>query len=420
MKHPANANPIQPGERMIGLDVIRGVAIFGILVVNMTFFSAPRAYQSTMDALKLWPGDLDAYVLWLINAFFAGKFYTMFSFLFGLGMYIFLDRAEQKGNRAVPLFLRRMSVLFLFGLIHALLIWSGDILFQYAVLGFILVLFRKAGPKMLLTGAVVSVLITPVFSFLKAQKITFWIYKTLKMGMLSYAPAMAYRAQHAYGEGTYLDMVGQRWQDFVHQYAYFWSLFPPVFAMFLFGVWAGKKGIFHNVAAHLPLIRRVWIVTVVMALGIYYVQAHGGIMADTPSKAFLLQTLSRLSNASQCIAYITTMILLLQTRTFHNLLAPLAFIGRMAISNYLLTSLICTTIYYNYGLGLFNKVGPAQGLLITVLIYTILLVFSILWLSAFRFGPVEWLWRTLTYGKLQPMKLKAKPAASSSTTVSAQ
>lgn len=404
LRNKVDVTPIQPEDRIAALDVIRGVAVLGILIVNMAFFNSAHSYDAQFRAQN-WPGAADSLVRWLIDVFFSGKFYTMFSFLFGIGMVIFLDRASQKGNPAVPLFLRRMTILLGIGAIHAFLIWYGDILVEYAVLGFVLVLFRKTSQKIVLGSALFLLLASPIFYVLNFFQYSQLIWKQMKWGMFFYAPGMMNLSEKAYAKGTYFDMVHQRYLDVMYGYSFaWWASFPVLLAMFLFGVYAVRKGVFHQPHVHRTFITRVWIGSLILAVIGGYLEQQRGLQVQSLWTLYFYRVGVRISDPAGCFFYVTSMLLLLQHSGWQRFFAPISFVGRMALSNYLLSSLICTTIFYNYGFGLYNQVGPAKGLTMSLLIYTLLVVFSIFWLRAFRFGPMEWVWRMLTYGKRPEMK----------------
>lgn len=395
--------PTSLQERVVELDVVRGFAILGILLVNMAAFAAPYGYM-TQGMPPLWTGGLDVFVHDLLEAVVRAKFYTMFSFLFGLGMVFFLERAEKKGLAAAPLFRRRLTVLLGFGLVHGYLIWSGDILFEYALLGFVLLLFRKAEPRTLLMSAAVSWVLPIVLPLLGVRDLVQWIYVKVGFAEGLYPRMMYMDAMHAYAEGSYWEMVVQRSHELWFAYGGYWGSGATLLTLFLLGVWVGKKRILHEVANHLPFLRKVWWFGLVYGGGVTLFEVFGP-RPGSALEAAVYGQLFRLTDPAICFFYVSSLALLLQSHVWQRRLVPLAYVGRMAISNYLLSSVICTTIFYAYGFELFNKVGPAKGLLMTVLIYTMLAVFSMFWLGRYRFGPVEWLWRTLTYGKRQPMRV---------------
>jgi uncharacterized protein len=180
-----------------------------------------------------------------------------------------------------------------------------------------------------------------------------------------------------------------------------------VLAIFLLGLYAGRRRIFHDISAHLPFIRRVqrWGLIIGVAGNAAFV-VEGSF---SPSPTSVMQNVGALclllaAPAMSCF-YASTIILLMQRESWRRRLAPLAAVGRMALSNYLLQSLICTVIFYSYGLALFGKVRPSLGLLLTIIIFLIQISLSVWWLRRFQFGPIEWLWRSLTYWQRQPMRV---------------
>jgi uncharacterized protein len=202
--------------------------------------------------------------------------------------------------------------------------------------------------------------------------------------------------------------MAQRVQDNLFYYSVAIFFLPSVFAMFLLGVYAGRKGIFQGIPGHLPFFRRVfgWGLAVGLTGNLVYATLSEVGNRFVPSPVSLLAQVGHTYGApALAVAYGAGLTLLMQRPGWSARLAPLASVGRMALSNYLLQTLVCTTIFYSYGLGLFGSVGPAAGILLTVVIYLAQIPLSVWWLSRFRFGPVEWIWRTLTFGRRQPMRI---------------
>lgn len=410
----SSPTPTQPHERNITLDVIRGLAILGIFSVNMSFFSSPVVYLKAAG-IEWWTQPWDRTVSWLIEFFAQGKFYTMFSFLFGLGMVMFMERTERKGHRAVSLYARRLFILLIFGVIHAFLIWSGDILMTYAFLGFALILFRKMSPNQLLKSAAVIFLIpivlygvlllgaaapekTPDSRELEARENNGFRQEMVRAVNQSVA---------AYGEGTYLDMVNQRIYDRSILFAYSIFSLPHVFTMFLLGVYAARRKIIAHAEQHLGLIKKVWVYSLIIGLfggAIYEIgKVDIGFTSGTLYE-FVAQTARMVHEPALSLCYVASVILLMQREVWQKRLRPLAAVGRLAISNYLFQSLLATTIFYNYGLSLYGEVGPAAGLGLTIAVFIFQVIVSQYWIRHYHYGPVEWLWRSLTYGKKQPLR----------------
>lgn len=410
---PTPLAPVAAGERVEILDVLRGFAIFGILLVNMALFFSP-IYLQMIGGVE-GGGTYDDLARRAVSFFAQGKFYTLFSFLFGIGLALQMERAAERGRRVSRFFARRMLVLLSIGLAHAFLLWFGDILVTYALLGFVLLLFQSCKPRTLLIWSA-SLLAVPI---LLATGFT----ALAQVARLSPAVAEVMTAQigearaelteataetlRAYSQGTWSEVAATRAREWlaVNQYAIFFA--PNILGLFVLGLWAGRRRVFHDLPAHLPRIRRAF--PVLVAVGVV---ANGGMVfaqdrAD-PLAANLWfgiqQVCFSIGALALSFAYVAGLSLLWQRSAGRRLLGPLAPVGRMALSNYLMHSVICTTLAYSYGLGLYGEVSHAAGLGLTVLIFVFQIPLSAWWLSRFRFGPMEWLWRSLSYGRMQPMK----------------
>ncbi len=409
------AQPIAAIERLQVVDILRGVAIFGILLVNMAGFSTPLYLE--LARMQLWSNPIDQGVMGLIALFAQAKFYTLFSFLFGFGFSILLLRAEGRGVRFGPLYVRRLLVLLLIGLAHATLFWVGDILVSYAILGFVLLLFRRSSPRTLLIWAGIATLVPLLLNLLLYGMIALVrlvpeaaapIEQSLKQSEANFR-TLSEQALRIYAEGNFIEMTQQRLQELSVYYSSAWLNFPFILTMFLLGLYAGRRGIFNNIEAHRPFIKRVmiWglIIGLPLNLGLAMITALNIDTTRNPLAGIVEIVAIGIGGPALSLCYTAALTLLCSGATWQRRFAPIAAVGRMALSNYLLQTLICTTIFYSYGLGLYGQVGPALGLLLTVLIYAVQIPLSFWWLRHFRFGPVEWFWRSLTYGKWQSMRI---------------
>jgi uncharacterized protein len=408
--------PVQPGERIKVIDILRGFALFGILLVNMMFFAHP-IYKEVLETT--WASPLDRAADLFISFFAEGKFFTLFSLLFGLGLAIQLQRAEAKSINIVPLYIRRLLVLLVIGLAHAFLFWFGDILTYYALLGFLLLLFRSTAPRRLLRWGMVFLLIPLVLNAGLTGLME--LGRTTPEGAAQIEAAFAEtRAQYqaayeqaltVYSGGSFAAMIPQRIADWVFATigVTLGGMLFVVMTMFLVGLYIGKRRLLHDVQANLSLWRKVFVWGAVLGIIgnlLYVMLARAGDPLE-PSLMSLLGMVGYLIGApALSLCYASGLVLLAQSERWHARLAPLAAVGRTALSNYLLQTLIATTIFYGYGLGLYGQIGPALGILLTLLIFAVQIPLSNLWVKRFRFGPAEWLWRTLTYGKLQPLRLE--------------
>jgi uncharacterized protein len=415
------AAPISAHDRIEVLDVLRGFALLGILLVNMHFFALP--FTSFAVEPHGYPDLPDRVSEWIIRFAAQAKFYTLFSFLFGLGFAIFVTRAEEKGRRGGTLFARRLLVLLLIGTIHAFLIWPGDILMTYAIGGFVLLMFRNRKPKTLLVWAAILTVLAPLVMFGFAGLIALGMQNPEARPEIERDLAKQDQTMHgiyddgmiAYSSDSFARVTARRASDVAVYWS--WALFfmPSVLAMFLVGLWAHQRGIFPNLRAHLPFIRKVWAWT--LPIGIIgnvvmtYVMEHASPVV--PSFFGATGQLFGAIGAPALSMFYASSLVLMWHAGWRQRLHPLTYVGRMALSNYLLQSLVCTLIFYGYGLGMFAKVRPLYWIPLAVAIYATQIPLSKWWMSRYQFGPVEWLWRMLTYGRLQPMRPELASTASS-------
>ena len=393
--------------------MVRGFAIFGILVVNVGMIGIPIYVEL---AGETWfPGTADRLAQLLIRFLAQGKFYFMFSFLFGLGFALQAERAERRGVAFGTLYRRRLLSLMLIGLLHAFLIWMGDILVSYAVLGFVLLSFRGRKLTTLLVWALGLLLSSALIMGALVVLIEVARRDPGAAAELDRAFA-AQRVQHrwlaqlsvqAYGAGSFGEIMAQRALDVVHLYAITLFRATDFLGMFLLGAYVGRRGPLQKPVEHLPLIRRVfhWGLSLGLTGNLVFAVVMSSVQPRVPSLLTLIATTAYgLGAPALSLAYVAGLALLFQRPTWRRRLGPLAPVGRMALSNYLLQSLVCTTLFYSYGLGLYGRIGPALGLGLSGVIFLAQIPLSQWWLRRFRFGPVEWLWRSLTYGALQPLR----------------
>jgi len=407
------AEPVFSQERIEILDVIRGFALLGILIANMAWYSSPATYFEILGK-NMWTGFWDTATTSFINLLVQGKFYSIFSFLFGLGFAIFFERAKAKTARPTLLFYRRLFILLLIGLAHAFFIWFGDILVTYALLGFLLPLFFNRKPKTLIIWAVslfggFILLLASSMGLLAIAKMfnEAAISESLQTVFADMENRLA-SSFHAYGQGTFAEIMSQRASDTLFSYSQLFAVIFFIFPIFLFGLYAGKTGIFQNIEANLYLIKKTWKWSLIIGLAMSIVKfLCKNLMFGDPHSFYCVFYYGAgfFGDLGLSLFLITSFVLLYQKRKWLLKLKPLAYMGRMALSNYLFQSIVCTTIFYSYGLGFYGKVGPALGLVLTIVIFTVQIFISKYWLKYFQFGPVEWVWKSLTYGKIFKIKL---------------
>ncbi len=430
---PPSFGPTQPGERIETLDILRGFALLGICVINLQGFFMPFFFYAAGE--DLYPHRRDQLAMFLVDLFGSGKFNSLFSFLFGLGFAIQLERAEGKGAPFAGIYVRRLLVLLAMGVAHCLLIWNGDVLHIYALIGLPLLFVRKLSDRWL-WGIAVLLLVLPM-----GYETWKFVQKKPREHPPSYYRERAENQLRVFGKGSYDDFVApftktaptpprhveglgsyplavkERFREtregyLEHGEAWFWPILGTTMVL---GFLAGRRRLFQDLDRHLPTIRRaaVWtgIVGFVLApafAAFSLLQDHG---SETPTVLGLLSGMFYVLNRPVLAAFYVCAIVLLSRRpALRPLFAPLASVGRMPLTNYLMQSVIASFLFYGYGLGYYARVGPAAGVLIAFGIYAVQVVYSNIWMSFFRFGPMEWLWRTLTYGKA-PAMVAPKPGA---------
>jgi uncharacterized protein len=414
-------SPLQPvaaNERIQLIDVLRGFALFGVLLVNMVTLSGTDVAVTLPRAESLATAPLDALLRAVIYFFADDKANTIFAFLFGLGFAVQLARAEERGRRIARVYSRRLAVLLAIGCAHMFLLWYGDILHLYALLGFTLLFWRKRSDKTLLGwGAALAVLPFALISFFP------YIYTRI-YGLPDAAEAAADLIQGrqemdtrlaAFTHGSYFDVVREHFHYNLE--SYLGSIILPLFALyvlgrFLFGLYVGRRRLLHEPQLHLPLFRRLlkWgFVVGVVGNFLYaltsYLTDHNR-LDETSIWWALAQPVIAVGIPAMSCFYISSIVLLFQRDDWRRRLMWLAPVGRMALTNYLTQTLLHLFIFYGFaGLALMGRVGTTFCVAASLIIFTLQIIYSRWWLARFRFGPCEWLWRSLTYGKRQPMRV---------------
>lgn len=382
-------------KRYIILDALRGFAILGIILANFPEFSLwtfadPASHTANDRVLQA-----------LLTFFVDGKFYTLFSILFGMGFAIQLENAEGK----LRTFYRRMVVLLLIGLLHILFLWSGDILMLYAAMGMLLPLFRKLPTKGILAAAalflVLPVLSDALFGSRLADPIEAaqWricgVYGITEANFGTWlSDARSYREVFQF----LLQGAVERMWEFVSSHRYF-----KVLGLFLIGYAAGRERIFADLERFKPLLKRILAVGLGIGapIGLLYTWStmNGHPWGQVPHSVFYLFSVYPMG-----LAYAAGFCLLYNRKQEGKVWRAFAVPGRMACTNYLFQSVFGLCIFYGIGLGLGAKVNLLQTELIALGVYAFQIAFSSFWMKRFRFGPIEWVWRMLTYGKRLPLK----------------
>ena len=380
--------------------MLRGFALLGIFIANMLTFHSPYLYMDPYTWFSA-PGDMATFK-W-IDIFVEASFYPIFAMLFGYGLNMQYEKSIANKMQFAPVMARRMGVLLVFGLLHALFIWVGDILFTYALMGFIMIAFVRIPKKWMLPLAAIVYIVPSgiIYGF------TYYLNKlspdTLMEG---YADIhQIERSIEAYAHGSYGEIFSFRFFE--------WLLFGltgslmgifVVLPLIMIGAGLSKWKVIER-AAELKV--GIAIVTVVSLIAGIWMKATPHIGGPT-TDAIILQT--QFGGPVLAIGYIGLLLLLYQLPFFRAIFRPISKAGRMSLTTYITQSIVGTLIFYAYGFGMYGKVDLATGVGIAVGVFVIQVLFAELWLTKFRMGPLEWLWRKGTYGKnLSDKEGKSRP-----------
>ena len=406
------AGPIEPGRRLDAVDMVRGFALFGVLLVNMYNFGA----SSSLD----WTAPIDELAFSIKRFLFETKSWRLFSFLFGFGFALQMMRAEQQGGRFLPFYLRRLAVLFVIGMGHALL-YDGDILMYYAELGLILVLFRNVPPNVLLVVSAILIMAFPIERAVTSLSEGPQVIASLDVRLDEARERLEERRQsHPYSVGSISDVMAKNAQSIPANVLTDMrgaESALATFSMFLLGLYAGRRRIFHNVAAHRALIRRVllWGLTIgllsmtgerILHLAVGY-SVFSSVQGASIPQQFFGDVLFAFGSTALCLGYAAAITLAAQNDSWKRILSPLGAVGRLALTTYLVQTLMFTTLFYGYGFGQVFRIGPAAVTAYALLFFSIQIVVCTWWLRHFRYGPMEWLWRSTTYLRVQPIRIQS-------------
>ncbi len=402
----SSAGPTQGSERIVALDVLRGFALLGILIMNIQSFAMPSAAYTNPTAY----GDLQGsnLLVWFWSHVLADqKFMALFSMLFGAGVVLMADRAAASSRSPAGIHYRRMVWLGVFGLAHAHFLWYGDILFWYSLSGMVVFLWRGKSPLWLLSAALVMLLIPSLLMVLgglsmslwpaelKAEAAQIWLpsAESIARELLAYRDSywgqMPQRSSQALGLETYVVVSFAFWRCS--------GLMLMGMALFKLGVLSGARSK-KEYAQLLALSLLVGLSLVLIGVHLHF---EAGWSLEY---SFLFGMQWNYWGAIGVSLAWTALVMLACQSLPAGCLRPLAAVGQTALSNYLLQSIVCTWIFYGHGLGLYGTVERSGQLALVPVIWVFQILASMLWLRSFRMGPFEWLWRSLIYRQPQPWR----------------
>ena len=400
--------PITEKERIVSIDVLRGFALLGILPMNIQYFSMIAAAYFNPTAY----GSLNGanFGIWLLSHVLADeKFMTIFSMLFGAGILLMTSRVEASDRRPAPVHYRRMGWLTLFGLAHAYLLWSGDILFTYGLCGMVAYLCRKLRPGKLIIVGLMLLSIASAIVIAEGVWSRHWSPGQVQAAteqIWAPTPQMVAREVAAY-RGSWTAQMKYRAADSLEMQTMYFVLFTfwRATGLMLIGMAMFKLGVFR---ARLRAPDYWTMVFVALCLGIPVILY--GTYCDFAAKwdfrycFFYGMQFNYWASLLVSLGWVGAVMLACQSRQLIPQTSRVASVGRLAFTNYVLQTVVCTTIFYGHGLGLFGQVDHVQQFGIVLAIWAAQLVLSPIWLRYFLFGPLEWLWRSLTYWQYEPFR----------------
>ena len=400
--------PVAPSERISQIDTLRGFALLGILIMNIQFFSMIGAAYLNPTAY----GDLNGLnrLVWMFGQVFANlKFVTIFSMLFGAGIVLMTSKIEAKGRGSAGIHYRRIFWLFVIGLIHAHLFWAGDILVPYALCALLGWFFRKVSPGKLLATGIVLFAVASVLYIFFGSTMQYWPEASVQQTLTTWKPnaeQVAEKLTH-YRAGFFEQIKYRVEESIFFETAYFmihagWR----IGGMMLIGMAFFKWGI---VTGRRSAKFYAWMIVMGFGIGlplvIYGMYRNFAVGWAMEYSFFFGSQFNLWGSFFVSSAYIGVIMLICRSGLMKGVMSRLAAVGRMALTNYLLHTLICTLIFYGHGFGLYGSVERKYQILIVFAVWILQLIVSPIWLRYFRFGPAEWTWRSLTYARPQPMRV---------------
>jgi uncharacterized protein len=397
--------PIASSDRVAELDVLRGVALFGVFLANLFGF-ARGGVMATQAQLEMLPtagydAALNGVIFWLV----VDKANTLFAFLFGLGFYLQMTRLTERGADFTRIYLRRISVLLIAGIAHLLFLWTWDILHIYGAAAFALFAFRRARSRTLIVWGVLFALFGRTVQEALVQ-----------LGLLGdpgnwpwpYSDEAVHLRQQLSLAGDYVGLVkafiGYTYVDYIITGGFIGWL-SYALGRFLIGAWVGRQGWLQNASRYAPQFRRVMKITLPIGLiaeGLTVLMNRHAEGAEMPGLGVLATSLHFFSMPVLATGYVCAIVSGLHTPLGRKLLSPFAASGRMALTNYVTQSFVYAFVLFGVGpgLALAGHIGTTIVVAIVIVIYALQIAFSRWWLSRHRYGPLEWGWRTATYGRL--------------------
>lgn len=382
-----NNQPTLMNERNITLDVLRGFSLLGIILVNLLAFNTPLPNVDLASFYTL-PSDIK----WqqLLDIYVQGSFYPLFAMLFGYGLAMQWQKSVARDQPFFSTGIRRMVGLLIIGLLHAFLIWWGDILMMYAVFGTILLLFLRLQPVLLVVMALFLNGLLQIGFFILMPRTSF--EEGYYLDVVSTQQALG-----TYATGTWKEIFDQRLLDLAVQnditmwFVGFFTILPYM----LIGAAASKWQLIQRAKQ----VKGLWMALAVICIPLGIFLKNLPILQE---RTFFLDYIKTyVGGPITALGYAAIIVLLCMSPLIAKVMHPFAKVGRMSLTTYIGQSIILSVLFYGYGFGWYGKIGVQAGIVIALAIFVVQVIIAELWLARFKQGPIEWLWRKFTYGKLR-------------------
>jgi len=383
------------------LDVFRGFSILGIFAVNIVIMNSTFLNQD--EFAKQWTSNIDLVSERILKLFFYTKFFPIFSLLFGLGISMQAIKLFDKNKFSFSFFARRMFVLFIFGIFHIVFLWSGDVLNFYAVLGLFTVFMMKRSNKIILVFAAVLLL----FPFY--DQVFGYFFNLINFQPETYLNGYTGETvNQTITNGTYVEGMKLRLLEYVSNIPMVLGFFAPIAtSMFLLGLYLGKNKIHESLEVFIQQIKKPMLLIAVLTnsyrLVFLFLLPNFEIYSAENFRGIFFK-LMIISDVAMGLFYLWAIAWLWYNTKLRTILSVLQYVGRMALTNYILQSFIGLFLFSSVGFQLYETMSPTVTLLTAFTVFLFQIIFSKIWLAYFRFGPLEWVWRCFTYKKLLPNK----------------
>jgi uncharacterized protein len=400
----SHSNTQKSTPRIDALDVLRGIGLLGIFLMNIEFFNRPIMEMGLGPPAGA--SQLDMVIAHWTEILITGKFWPLFSMIFGMGFEVMQHQAEKDGKNFIPIYIRRCFALLILGVLHSVFLWPGDILHSYAIVGMVLLFSpRVSSVTTIVMGVSISIAMA-LLSILTGLSLNSASPSSVQRlaEIIVDVKASAAHAAFVYTNGDYWQVTMQRISEFVDAMGAEYISWACAFSYFLIGSGIMRSGVLSNLKQHRGTFLKYAVIGLLL----------GGVMTAIAQKfhtydvmsadGFITQGLMLSGNLPLAICYLCLLLIAMSYARIASWLKVFVPAGKMALSHYLLQSIISSTVFFGYGLGYWGQWGRANLVVFVFVVFTTQVIFSYIWLWYFRYGPIEWLLRAVTYMRLPEMK----------------